>query len=120
MAAKKKPNKRTRKSSKPRHTKEALSMAAAMGGYKEGYKVDKKNLTAGGSPSISTGDAVARALVGLGVDELKKVAAENSFADRFAGWEKNLNPGQLRMNLGNVLRGMKRHDQKVTVNGKAL
>lgn len=118
MAAKRKASKGTKKS---RKAAKPAPMKATLAGYKEGYKTDTKNLTAGGSPSISTGDAVARALTGLDVAALKKVAVENDFADRFAAWEKaELNPGQLRMNLGNVLRGMKRHDQKVTVNGKAL
>jgi len=61
--------------------------------------------TACGARSVSNGDDVARALNGLTVDALEKLAARADLAERFAGWKSKLNPGMVRMNLGNVLRG---------------
>lgn len=68
------------------------------------------------------GDEVAKRLTALvtdpqtGVDVAKcaEIAAANGIADRFDGWQaKDLNPGMLRMNLGNVLRGMARRGVEV-------
>ena len=65
---------------------------------------EKSNVkTASGARSISNGDTVAKALNGLTVEQLEKVAKRADIEDRFKGWNK-LNPGMQRMNLGNVLR----------------
>lgn len=69
--------------------------------------------TAGGRKSIDSNDAVAKEMRGLDMDGLRKFArAEggNALVERFDGWvAKNLNPGQCRMNLGNVIRAMRRN-----------
>lgn len=67
------------------------------------------------------GDDVAKALTakvttptGVDLDALREVAAANGAEDRLDGWlVKGLNPGMLRMNLGNVLRGMARRGEEV-------
>ena len=77
-----------------------------------GYKVTKTVKTPSGRPSIDTDDGVAKELRGKTVDELRKIAKEKGGADlveRFDAWVANLNAGQVRMNLGNVLRGIKRN-----------
>jgi hypothetical protein len=62
------------------------------------------------------GDAIAKRLTaevttgnGVDLDRAREIAALNGIEDRFDGWvAKGLNPGMVRMNLGNVLRGMGR------------
>lgn len=45
-----------------------------------------------------------------------EIAARNGLADRFDGWvARGLNNGQLRMNLGNMLRGKARKGEPVTI-----
>lgn len=47
---------------------------------------------------------------------VREVAERNGLADRFDGWvAKGLNNGQLRMNLGNMLRGKARKGEEVTI-----
>ena len=67
------------------------------------------------------GDAVALALTakvttpaGVDVEACREVAEANGVGDRFDVWMvKGLNPGMIRMNLGNVLRGKVRRDEPV-------
>jgi hypothetical protein len=67
------------------------------------------------------GDDVAKRLTaavtgpdGVDLTEARKIAALNGVEDRFDGWmAKDLNPGMVRMNLGNVLRGLARKEQEV-------
>lgn len=50
------------------------------------------------------------------VEACERIASANGLADRFDAWQtKGLNPGMLRMNLGNVLRGMVRRGEEVTL-----
>lgn len=45
-----------------------------------------------------------------------EIAARNGLADRFDGWvARGLNNGQLRMNLGNMLRGKARKGEEVAI-----
>lgn len=86
--------------------------------YKAKYK-------AAGHPD-NCGDAMARALTEatVEVDALGKphastalmaeVADDNGISDVFSRWS-HLNPGQQRMNLGNVLRGMQKRGKTITV-----
>lgn len=67
------------------------------------------------------GDEVAKRLTaevtgtdGVDLDRAREIAALNGVEDRFDGWmSKGLNPGMVRMNLGNVLRGLARKEQEV-------
>lgn len=70
----------------------------------------------------SCGDAVARALTdkvtdpktGVDLEACREVAEVNGKGDKFDTWvAKGLNPGMVRMNLGNVLRGMARRGEPV-------
>lgn len=50
------------------------------------------------------------------MEAVAEVAAKNGLADRFDGWvARGLNNGQLRMNLGNMLRGKARKGEPVTI-----
>jgi len=70
--------------------------------YRDKYK-QSETRTPSGSKSVSCGDAMATALNGLTVQQLKDVATKAGLGDRFKKWE-HLNPGMVRMNLGNVMR----------------
>jgi hypothetical protein len=72
--------------------------------FRERYTVDKSVRTPSGAYSVSNRDDVAKALNGLDVEQLAKIATRAGLADRFKKWS-HLNPGMQRMNLGNVLRG---------------
>ena len=85
--------------------------------FRSQYKKDKAHKTESGAPSVHCGDGLASAMAGLDNDTITKVARENKVD---AGKWSSLNPGQIRMNLGNVLRGMIRRGEKVTVQGKAV
>lgn len=69
----------------------------------------------------SCGDAVAKALTakvttpnGVDLEACRDIAEANGKGDRFDAWvAKGLNPGMVRMNLGNVLRGMARRGEAV-------
>lgn len=69
------------------------------------------------------GDQMARDLTaivttpdGIDLDKARVIAAANGVEDRFDGWRaKGLNPGMVRMNLGNVLRGKLRREEAVTL-----
>jgi len=52
---------------------------------------------------VSNGDEIAKALNGLSLEQLERIAARVGLAERFKGWS-HLNPGMRRMNLGNVFR----------------
>lgn len=50
------------------------------------------------------------------MEAVAEVAAKNGLSDRFDGWvARGLNNGQLRMNLGNMLRGKARKGEEVTI-----
>lgn len=71
--------------------------------YRENYVVDSSVKTRGGSPSINCGDDLAKATLGLVEEELGSIAKENGLEENWNKW-KNLNAGQRRMLLGNMLR----------------
>lgn len=51
---------------------------------------------------------------GVDLEACREVAAANGIEDRLDGWlMKDLNPGMIRMNLGNVLRGKARRGEEV-------
>lgn len=64
--------------------------------------------TASGRKSVDCGDAVAIKMRGKTMDELKEIATKADLTERYKVWAKNLNPGQVRMALGNALRGIER------------
>lgn len=82
--------------------------------YRYGYGEDQNN-----------GDAMALALkefcggglkATLDLSKLEEVVAANKIEDRFDVWmTKGLNPGMLRMNTGNVLRGKLRKGEVVQI-----
>jgi hypothetical protein len=74
--------------------------------FRERYTVDKSVRTPSGAYSVSNRDDVAKALNGLDVKQLERVATRADVGERWAKWS-HLNPGMQRMNLGNVLRGSK-------------
>jgi hypothetical protein len=77
---------------------------------------EKSNVkTPSGSRSVSCGDAVAKALNGLTLDQLEKLAKKADMADSWAKWKK-LNPGMIRMNLGNRLRAQVKQGDVVAKN----
>lgn len=67
--------------------------------------------------SAGNGDAVAQALLGAGPTDLRAIARDNGLTDRMARYEGSTNPGQYRMNLGNMLRGMVRKGTHVNIGG---
>lgn len=58
---------------------------------------------ASGAKSLHTNDTVAIALDGLSIDQVKQVAG-NMGVEEVNKYD-HLNPGQIRMNLGNRIRG---------------
>ena len=61
--------------------------------------------TASGSPSINSGDEVAIVLMGQDPAKLRDIAVENGLHFLWNRWKaRMLNPGMMRMNLGNCLR----------------
>lgn len=71
--------------------------------------------TAGGRKSVDSNDGLAKELRGLDAEGLRKFARKeggNDLVERFDGWVKRLNPGQCRMNLGNVVRALRRNAGK--------
>lgn len=70
--------------------------------------------TAGGRKSVDTNDGMAKELRGLDEDGLRKFAKKeggDELVTRFNNWLK-INLGMARMNLGNVVRGMRRNKDK--------
>lgn len=71
--------------------------------------------TAGGRKSVDTNDAVAKEMRGLDEAGLRKFAKSeggDELVKRFNAWLKGLNLGMARMNLGNVVRGLRRNKNK--------
>ena len=99
-----KATKKEKKVAKPKAKKKAVKVEGSIIDNATRKEYEKSNVkTASGARSISNGDTVAKALNGLTVEQLEKVAKRADLEDRFKGWGK-LNPGMQRMNLGNVLR----------------
>lgn len=74
-------------------------------------------LTPSGRKSVDTGDAVAKEMRGMDEKALRTFARReggSELVDRFDGWLKKLNAGQARMNLGNVVRGIRRRSKNAT------
>lgn len=87
-------------------------------------KLDKyqASITATGSKSKICGDDVSASLSGLTLDETLTVASAVTGTDaaELQGKYKHLNPGQQRMNLGNVVRGALRNkDEAKAAKAKA-
>lgn len=85
--------------------------------YRSRYPVDHGTKTKSGKPSIGVDDQITDALKGQGIEELKKVCAENKLD--YQDWA-HLNPGMQRMCVGNRLRGMARKGQRVVVLGEVI
>ncbi len=92
--------------------KETKSLIAA--DVRAGYHVSDTK-TAGGRKSVDNNDAVAKAMRGLDTDALRKFAKDEGgkeLVERFDGWAKKLNAGQVRMTLGNAVRAARRNAKK--------
>lgn len=70
------------------------------------YQHDKEHKTAGGHPSVNNGDKVAAMLLGKDLDEVVRIGAEALGVTQKELREKyaHLNPGMVRMNIGNRIR----------------
>ena len=88
-------------------------------GYRERYVHDNNIRTESGSASIHCGDEVSRSMLGLGQTEVKSVARENGLEEKHDSYqERDLNPGMIRMNIGNMLRAKVNRGEEVTFFGK--
>lgn len=85
--------------------------------YREGYGCDQN---CGDDVAVVLKDYCGGGLKDpLNFDLLRNVAEANKITDRFDVWvEKKLNPGMVRMNVGNVLRGMVRREEPVVIGDK--
>lgn len=72
--------------------------------------------------SAGNGDALARALLGLDLEAVIKVAKANGLDDLVKKHQSNktVNAGQFRMILGNALRALVRKGEEVAVNGTVI
>ena len=89
---------------------------------KQYVKADER--TASKGKVLHNNDVIAKAFAPLsagGVEALQAVARENGteVETRFAGYA-HLNPGQQRMNLGNLLRGKYQRGEKIKVQGQTF
>lgn len=66
------------------------------------------------------GDAVANALLGLSEQQVYDVACDNGLKEKADGYAARLNPGQVRMNIGNLLRGIIKKGESITVLGRKI
>lgn len=73
---------------------------------KANVKKYKVTTTAAGRRSLDSGDGVAKSLRGRGLDEVYEIAAGKLGISALALKRKygHLNPGMIRMNLGNRMR----------------
>jgi hypothetical protein len=110
-----KTKKSNKKAPKVRKARTGAGKSIIPDAYRSQYKKVKGVKTESGAPAVHCGDGLAGLMAGLDNDAIAKVGRENKVD--VAKWSK-LNPGQVRMNLGNVLRGMIRRGEKVTVQGK--
>ena len=83
-----------------------------------GYKPAKYTNAEGKTRySVGNGDALARALIGMDLEAVIKVAKANGLGELVSRHtsNKNVNTGQLRMILGNALRALVRKGTPVKV-----
>ena len=105
------------KETKPQAPKEPKAMAITSEQRKSYQQTDFR--TAGKGKVVNSGDAVANALAPLAVEgdaAIKKVAEDNGLGDKFKSYAR-LNPGQRRMNIGNLLRGIVSKGGSVVIGG---
>ena len=74
--------------------------------------------TASGRKSVSNGDRVAQALRGLDAKSVLAALKDNGLKPN-PSWD-GLNPGMVRMNVGNMLRRLVRNNQSVKSGGKSI
>ena len=66
--------------------------------------------------TVSNGDRISQALKGLSAADVKKAAKDNGLT-----LKDYANDGMLRMNVGNMLRGLVRKGEvKVSIDGKTI
>ena len=105
------------KETKPQAPKEPKAMAITKDQRASYQQTDFR--TAGKGKVVNSGDAVANALAPLAVEgdaAIKKVADDNGLSDKFKSYAR-LNPGQRRMNIGNLLRGIVSKGGSVVIGG---
>lgn len=67
-----------------------------------------------------SGDAVSKALFGMDINKLYKVAKANKLGEQMGEPTEADHPGRYRMRLGNFLRGKVRRGEPVKVGGEAI
>lgn len=90
--------------------------------YRDRYIKDTSVLTPSGSPSIHSGSDISYAMLGMDMGQLYQVAKENGLEEKFLSYverEKPLNNGMVRMNIGNILKGMHDRGEAITILGDA-
>lgn len=108
MAAKKKGAKKARKT-------KTDGTGSVIDRSKHKYQVHEVKTASGKRKSVDNSDRIAAALRGLDADGVKKVAKDNGLT-----LKEYPNEGMLRMNVGNMLRGMVRRKEKVNIDGKSV
>lgn len=87
--------------------------------YRDKYVKEDEIRTQSGAPSIHSGDDLAEALLGSYASELGSIAKENGLKSNYDAWiDRGLNPGMIRMNLSNMLRGKMRRGEAITIYGE--
>lgn len=76
--------------------------------------------TASGRKSVDTGDNIAKAMRGLDAKGALAALRANDLKPNPAWAEKGLNPGMIRMNVGNMLRRVVRQGGKVKIGDKTV
>lgn len=90
--------------------------------YRDKYIREENVRTESGAPAIHSGHNVSYALLGTTMAEIHSVAKENGLEAQYQSYvdrPKPLNPGMVRMNIGNILIGKLRKGEAVTIFGLA-
>lgn len=79
--------------------------------YRHQYGVDQN---CGDDVALRLTAKVTDPVTGVNLEACREVAAANGIEAKFDVWmERKLNPGMVRMNLGNVLRGKVRREEEI-------
>lgn len=99
--------------------KKAVTGSVVDPSYQDGrYKKSNVKTAGGKRNAVDVDDKVAKALRGLDIAGMGKVARENGLGDRFREKWSKLNAGLCRMALGNAMRGLDK-PKKVKAEKKA-
>lgn len=90
--------------------------------YRDKYIREETIRTESGAPSIHSGHNTSYAMLGTTMSEVHSIARENGLEEAYQSYvnrPKPLNPGMIRMNIGNRLIALSRKGQAVTIFGLA-